>query len=815
METALITEFHKNLANYFASKPLYQDEPTQKKPNVRKLLEQSWQLYNAEENKQLSSLLLSFDWLQAKLIGLDIDELTIDFDYVSDSLIHRLICDSLQLSSSVLRNDPKLLAGQLKGRLLWIDKQDITSFLSQVRPLPFSPWFNPRRECLCPPGGALIKTLEGHESSISSIGITPNGNYLVSGSGTIAWEIGEEDEDAEKTFKLWELSTGKNIRTFEEQTSSVVCLAISPNNHSIVSGLYDGLLKVWDINSGYDIRVLNGRNGFLTTCIAISSNGEFAVTGSTDSVIRLWNLVSGENIRNYFGHKSSVKCVAISPDSRFIVSGSVDKTVKVWDVKTGAEIRTFTGHERNVTCIAISHNGQYIASGSWDNTVKIWNLYNVDEFQTLRGHNDSVECVTFTPNGQSVLSGSRDMTIKEWEFPSGREIRTFEGHNGWINCIAITPDSHYAISGSDDKTIKIWNVSNKSNFTLLSDKRSFLTCLTITPDGQFAVFGSYNKTLTVWDLNENKVVRNIEEFTDMVWSPVDGQLHQTQDRVLLLVNCITITPDGQFAICGTSEDTLRVWKISTGEEVKILERTTNIGNCVTITRDGRFVFASSTNNKVWRWELATAKAILSFEEHSSSITGIVITPDGLWGISGALFDDGKALKVWEVLSGKEIRTLQGHVGVVRCIIITSDGHYVISGSDDKTIKIWDIYSGSEIKTLKGHKEEVTCLCITPDNQFVISGSKDKTLILWELATGDLISSYVFECKICNCHVTPDGKSVIVGVGTLVAYLDLELYPKRESDKSGFQERLTEKDEQVKHSHITIRGTKKPWWKKIF
>ena len=35
--------YNINLANYFASKSLYLDEPTQKKPNTRKLVEQIWQ----------------------------------------------------------------------------------------------------------------------------------------------------------------------------------------------------------------------------------------------------------------------------------------------------------------------------------------------------------------------------------------------------------------------------------------------------------------------------------------------------------------------------------------------------------------------------------------------------------------------------------------------------------------------------------------------------------------------------------------------------------------------------------------------------
>jgi hypothetical protein len=45
---SISTSYHSKLANYFTSRPLYLDEPTQKKPNTRKLVEQPWQQTNTE-----------------------------------------------------------------------------------------------------------------------------------------------------------------------------------------------------------------------------------------------------------------------------------------------------------------------------------------------------------------------------------------------------------------------------------------------------------------------------------------------------------------------------------------------------------------------------------------------------------------------------------------------------------------------------------------------------------------------------------------------------------------------------------------------
>ncbi len=62
MYTTSTTEFHKNLANYFASKPLYLDEPTQKKPNIRKLVELPWQQTKGEMWDELEVTISDLDF---------------------------------------------------------------------------------------------------------------------------------------------------------------------------------------------------------------------------------------------------------------------------------------------------------------------------------------------------------------------------------------------------------------------------------------------------------------------------------------------------------------------------------------------------------------------------------------------------------------------------------------------------------------------------------------------------------------------------------------------------------------------------------
>jgi len=66
------------------------------------------------------------------------------------------------------------------------------------------------------------------------------------------------------------------------------------------------------------------------------------VSGSEDKTIKVWNLQSGKETRMIAGHTNWVTSLAISLDGQTLVSGSFDKTIKLWNLQTGAESRTLS-----------------------------------------------------------------------------------------------------------------------------------------------------------------------------------------------------------------------------------------------------------------------------------------------------------------------------------------------------------------------------------------------------------------------------------------------------------------------------------------
>src|SRR5262249_22628349 len=88
--------------------------------------------------------------------------------------------------------------------------------------------------------GDLIRTFQGHTGAVYSVAIAPDGRTALSGS-----------ED--KTLKLWDLSSGKEIRTFQGHqghTGTVWSFALTPDVSTALSGSEDKTLKLCDLSTG-------------------------------------------------------------------------------------------------------------------------------------------------------------------------------------------------------------------------------------------------------------------------------------------------------------------------------------------------------------------------------------------------------------------------------------------------------------------------------------------------------------------------------------------------------------------------------------
>ncbi|KAF5370297.1 hypothetical protein D9758_006957 [Tetrapyrgos nigripes] len=535
-------------------------------------------------------------------------------------------------------------------------------------------------------------------------------------------------------------------------TSYVRTVAISQDGKLIASGHLNGIIIIWNVLRGKEVRRIKGHSSECVNSVAFSPDGTKILSGSHDKTVKIWDAATGAQIGEPFqGHSSTVHSVAFSPDGTKILSGSQDKTVRIWNAATGTQIgEPLHGHSNIVYSVTFSPDGTKIVSGSSDKTVRIWDAATGAQIrEPLQGHTDWVNSVAFSPDGTQIVSGSDDQTVRIWDMATGSQIgEPLQGHTGRVWSVAFSPDGTKIVSGSNDKTVRIWDVATGSQIgEPLQGHSNWVMSVAFSPDGTKIVSGSLDQTVRIWDAATGPHVSE----------PLQGHSNT--------VYSVTFSPDGTKIVSGSQDKTVRIWDAATGAQIREpLQGHTDWVNSVAFSPDGIHIVSGSGDKTVRIWDMATGSQIGEpLQGYTGRVWSVVFSPDGTKIVSGS---DDKTVRIWDAARASQIgEPLQGHTDEVNSVAFSTDGIYIVSGSDDQTVRIWNAATGAQIgEPLQGHSAEVWSVAFSPDGTKIVSGSSDGTVRIWNVAAGAQIGESLqgHSDRVRSVAFSPDGTKIVSG-----------------------------------------------------
>ena len=282
----------------------------------------------------------------------------------------------------------------------------------------------------------------------------------------------------------------------------------SPDQERILSGCYDGLLRVWNMSSEVIATSPPADEGGAQSAILAAkfiSPTQIASSG-LDRTVRIWEF--SEDADGFsasitpqielHGHKMAVESLAVHHPSSRILSASKDHSVRFWSTKK-SEAPSAPEH---LLPSASFKSSKRQKTGSRPNTATRGSL------AELKSHTGQVSDTIFAPNDHTVAySSSWDHTVKTWDLPTSRCVDTRSTGAALFSLTAL-PSLNLLAAGSVSRHITLIDprasATTVSAMTLRGHSNAVVS-LAVDPQNSYGlVSGSHDGTCRVWDVRSSK-----------------------------------------------------------------------------------------------------------------------------------------------------------------------------------------------------------------------------------------------------------------------------------------------------------------------
>ncbi|ESA35690.1 wd40 repeat-containing protein [Leptolyngbya sp. Heron Island J] len=287
-------------------------------------------------------------------------------------------------------------------------------------------------------------------------------------------------------------------RTLPAHTSSINDLLLFADGLRLVSASADKTIRVWDLTSGQVLQIWSNQTSFVNT-ILLNPDETRLYSGNADGSLQAWAVANGSLIwQNNSAHNGPVNTVARTPDGQQLISGGADGAIHIWEASTGKAMDLLLTQQGAVNSLVVTSDGQYIISGGSDNTIKVWHLATGELKETLKGHESFVNALTISPDGRYLFSASADATIRQWQIKTGELLNTLSGHTSYVNDMVFSRDGRLLRTASADQTVRIWNVETGAAEQVLTGFDMLIDHIVVSPSEHIVGASRTTPAIKIW-----------------------------------------------------------------------------------------------------------------------------------------------------------------------------------------------------------------------------------------------------------------------------------------------------------------------------
>jgi WD40 repeat protein len=272
---------------------------------------------------------------------------------------------------------------------------------------------------------AATEHLGKHKDRVAGLIVSPDGKLAVTSSN-------------DRTVQAWDLVNNSRLWAFDGH-ASISSLVATPDWRHVLSGDWDGKVRVFELTTGKEASVLLQGSGVINS-MAMSPDGRWLAVGRGfahaeggvfDAKSEIWDVGSGEVLAEW-PQGSPVNYVSFTPDGallvtdrevaetwksprfeispcgrRIVLLDEDESALEVRDLKTGEVVQRLCGHALGINDFQITRDGKFAISVGGDKTLRAWNI--------ITGENVLTHAFDCRPRALSHISAKGHLILSRWD----------------------------------------------------------------------------------------------------------------------------------------------------------------------------------------------------------------------------------------------------------------------------------------------------------------------------------------------------------------------------------------------------------------
>jgi WD40 repeat protein len=539
-----------------------------------------------------------------------------------------------------------------------------------------------------------------HTEAITILAISPDEEKMVSG-------------DYNGYIKLWDIQNGKEISSLAIN-SRLSSIEFSQDNMTVFFGDSNGDISLWDATNSRVISFENHGGGYST--LDVSPNRDRLVTGGADGIIRITNLDTWE-VMFELHQSSAIQMLRFTPDGSKIVSSGEDNTIAVWDTFTGNQKVLRLADYFGSYSIGISPDGNMALSGT-EKGIELWDVITGESVHFFsHSYYPGDDTGFFSPDGRKIATyrSYNNSHVLIWDTLTGELISEIN-LEFFISGMGFSVDSRYMITSSEDGAIVFWDVET-GNEVSRTQQEGRIYAFEISPTGKVLVTSGEDRIIHFWALptpegNSNDTSHHVKENFQLdpsgnwiaSWdnNSREVELLEISSNTVIgslstsaLITSGDISGNGEYIAIATEDQNTCVWKISSITLVNCRKSSESVSE---IKFNNRLSWlATREDRNITIWDIETGQIIFTIATDFFANTFLFNMDDSLLAIGAG--GDYK-IELWDMNKFQKIAIFEHDPNVlISDLVFSKDGNWLISSSRDGTTRVWDLRSNKEISRL--------------------------------------------------------------------------------------------------------------------